>query len=138
MEFFDKIKSMARAFFAPKASELTTEDVEAVIKAERPKYVVHPSTPEEVRQELRSTGAEVEESKPMPERKLSLFETFGIPYGRMFKRQPVRYRDGYVPGETFDLGINKVKRAIRALPKKEQRAARTAFIKNLRASGVKN
>ncbi|QYW01962.1 hypothetical protein CPT_Pepon012 [Stenotrophomonas phage Pepon] len=101
-------------------------------------FAVHPSTSEEVRQELRSTGAEVVETKPMPREKPTLMQTFGIPYGRMFKGPPVRYRQGYVLGETFDLGINKVKRAIRALPKKEQRAARTAFIKNLRASGVKN
>ncbi|QYW01728.1 hypothetical protein CPT_Ptah_013 [Stenotrophomonas phage Ptah] len=92
-------------------------------------FAVHPSTSEEVRQGLRSTGAEVVETKPIPEP--SLFE-------RAFRGPPVRYRQGYVLGETFDIGINRVKRAIRALPKKEQRAARSAFIKNLRASGVKN
>ncbi|WWO60338.1 hypothetical protein [Stenotrophomonas phage SB2] len=90
------------------------------------RFVVNPSTSEEVRQELRSTGAEVVESKPIP-----------VAAAPRIKVQPARYREGYVLGETFDLGINRVKRAIRALPKKEQRAARTAFIKNLRASGVK-
>ncbi|QEG09729.1 hypothetical protein CPT_Ponderosa_012 [Stenotrophomonas phage Ponderosa] len=100
-------------------------------------FAVHPSTSEEVRQGLRSTGAEVVETKPLPREKPTLMQTFGIPYNKIAKR-PARYRQGYILGETFDLGINKVKRAIRALPKKEQRAARTAFIKNLRASGVKN
>ncbi|WPK42320.1 hypothetical protein [Stenotrophomonas phage StenM_174] len=129
MGFFDKLKSMARAFLAPKAKELTTEDVAQVMQADRPVIAVHPSTSEEVRDGLRSTGAEVVETKPIPEP--TLFE-------RAFRGPPVRYRQGYVLGETFDIGINRVKRAIRALPKKEQRAARSAFIKNLRASGVKN
>lgn len=40
-------------------------------------------------------------------------------------------------GHTYNVGINRVKRAIRALPKRERRAARTAFIHKLRASGIK-
>lgn len=53
---------------------------------------------------------------------------------------PGRLRgNGYVHNETFDVGINRAKRAIKAIKdKRERRAARTRFIQRLRSSGIKS
>lgn len=53
--------------------------------------------------------------------------------------KPQRLRGhGYVQGETFDIGINRAKRAIKAIKnKRERKAARTRFIQRLRDSGIK-
>lgn len=94
--------------------------------------VVRKGESPEVRAELESAGYGVQESKDIPANKLTrLFE-------RMLKPQRLRGH-GYVRGETFDIGLNKAKRAINAIPcKRERKAARTRFIKRLRESGIKN
>lgn len=53
------------------------------------------------------------------------------------ERDAMHYLRTKVPGETYDIGINAVKRNIAALPKAERKEARRVFDRMLKDSGVK-
>lgn len=130
MSIWSKVKGMGTALLS---SLLPGKAVEAA-KVEEAKrtIVVRKGESAEVRAELESAGYLVEESTDIPAPKMPKF------FERMLKPQRLRGH-GYVQGETFDVGINKAKRAINAIPdKRERKAARSRFIKRLRESGIKN
>lgn len=133
MSIWSNVKGMGTALLS---SLLPGKAVEAA-KVEEAKsaprtIVVRKGETAEVRAELESAGYVVEEAKDIPAPKMPRF------FERMLKPQRLRGH-GYVQGETFDVGINKAKRAINAITdKRERKAARSRFIKRLRESGIKN
>lgn len=149
MGFMDKVKG---AWGAVKAAFTPDAQQQADLSQGRGRsigdrvLVVHPSTPKGVREALADVpGVEVVESKPLPDSTDGwISRLFGAELPIQFRpkdwRLPGKLRgNGYVHNETFDVGINRAKRSIKAIKnRRERNAARSRFIQNLRASGIKS
>lgn len=112
------------------------KDAESVEPNPKPTIVLGKGTRPDVRAAFEADpNYEVVDDKPIPRTLLSKLLGY-VPR----TEKHVRLRGhGYVQGETFDVGINRAKRAIKSIKnKRERRAARTRFIRQLRVSGIKD
>lgn len=114
------------------------KDAESVEPNPKPTIVLGKGTRPDVRAAFEADpNYEVVDGKPMP--RIPTMSTLDG-WMRGAYVLPGRLRgNGYVHNETFDVGINRAKRAIKAIKnKRERRAARTRFIRQLRVSGIKD
>lgn len=109
---------------------------------QRQRVVLGPATPADVRAAFEADpNVIVEEATMLPTNHVSHLEALAL--GILPEQHwalPGKLRgNGYIHNETFDVGINRAKRNIKAIKnKRERKAARSRFIKALRASGIKS
>lgn len=140
MSLWSRVKSGASGLLSATLGLLASKKDEPPVAKQR--IHLRADTPADVRAAFEADpNVVVVDDVPLPTNAISHLEALAL--GLIPEEHwqlPGKLRgNGYVHNETFDVGINRAKRAIKAIKnKRERKAARSRFIQRLRDSGIKS